>query len=123
MESRLDRGRGPVATLLVQNGTLKKGDVVLAGEYFGRVRAMLNERGDTVDSAGPSIPVELLGLNGTPNAGDDFTVVPDERRARELAEFRADKSQEQRLASQKAASSKTCSRISARARSASSSWS
>lgn len=104
VESRLDRGRGPVATLLVQNGTLKKGDVVLAGEYFGRVRAMLNERGDTVDSAGPSIPVELLGLNGTPNAGDDFTVVPDERRARELAEFRADKSQEQRLASQKAAS-------------------
>ncbi len=104
VESRLDRGRGPVATLLVQNGTLKKGDVVLAGEYYGRVRAMMNERGETVDTAGPSIPVELLGLNGTPNAGDDFTVVPDERRARELAEFRADKSQEQRLASQKAAS-------------------
>ena len=104
VESRLDRGRGPVATLLVQNGTLKKGDVVLAGEYYGRVRAMMNERGETTDAAGPSIPVELLGLNGTPNAGDDFTVVPDERRARELAEFRSDKSQEQRLASQKAAS-------------------
>ena len=103
VESRLDRGRGPVATVLVQNGMLQRGDVVIAGERFGRVRLMLNERGDPVSEAGPSVPVEVLGLNGTPEAGDDFSVVADERRARELAELRATRSQEQRLAKQQAA--------------------
>ncbi len=103
IESRLDRGRGPVATVLVQNGTLRKGDVIIAGECFGRVRAMMNERGEATDSAAPSMPVEVLGLNGTPGAGDSFSVVTDERKARELAEFRSDRSQEQRLATQKAA--------------------
>ena len=103
VESRLDRGRGPVATILVQNGTLRRGDVVIAGERYGRVRLMLNERGDPVAEAGPSVPVEVLGLNGTPEAGDDFAVVGDERRARELAELRATRSQEQRLAKQQAA--------------------
>ena len=103
IESRLDRGRGPVATVLVQHGTLKQGDVLIAGEYFGRVRALLDENGDQAGEAGPSEPVELLGLNGTPSAGDDFSVVPDERTARELAEFRRDKSQESRIAVQQAA--------------------
>ena len=91
VESRLDRGRGPVATVLVQNGTLRRGDVLIAGERYGRVRLMQNERGEAVNEAGPSVPVEVLGLNGTPEAGDDFAAVPDEKRARELAEFRADK--------------------------------
>lgn len=103
IESRLDRGRGPVATVLVQHGTLKQGDVLIAGEYYGRVRALLDENGDQAGEAGPSEPVELLGLNGTPSAGDDFSVVPDERTARELAEFRRDKSQESRIAVQQAA--------------------
>jgi translation initiation factor IF-2 len=103
IESRLDRGRGPVATVLVQNGTLKQGDVVIAGEFHGRVRAMLNDQGEQVDSAGPSDAVELLGLSGTPAAGDDFSVVTDERTARDVAEFRRDKHQEQRLAMQQAA--------------------
>jgi len=102
IESRLDRGRGPVATVLVQNGTLKQGDIVLAGETFGRVRAMLDDAGASTKNAGPSQPVELLGLNGTPAAGDDFSVVADEKSARELAEFRADKSQERRQAVQQA---------------------
>ena len=102
VESRLDRGRGPVATLLVQNGTLRRGDVVIAGEHYGRVRLMMNERGEPVDDAGPSVPVEILGLNATPEAGDDFSVVADERRARELAEFRADQSQAQRNVKQAA---------------------
>ena len=102
VESRLDRGRGPVATLLVQNGTLRRGDVVIAGEHFGRVRLMMNERGEPVDDAGPSVPVEILGLNATPEAGDDFSVVADERRARELADFRADQSQAQRNVKQAA---------------------
>lgn len=96
VESRLDRGRGPVATVLVQNGTLKRGDIVIAGEHHGRVRLMMNERGEIVPEAGPSVPVEILGLNATPEAGDDFSVVGDERRARELAEFRADQSQARR---------------------------
>ncbi|MCY3810359.1 MAG: translation initiation factor IF-2 [Gammaproteobacteria bacterium] len=104
IESRLDRGRGPVATLLVQNGTLKRGDVVIAGQCFGRVRAMQNERGDVVPEAPPSIPVEMLGLNGTPDAGDEFSVVAGERQARDVAEFRAGRSQAQRHATQKAAS-------------------
>ncbi|NKC00160.1 MAG: translation initiation factor IF-2 [Pseudomonadales bacterium] len=102
IESRLDRGRGPVATLLVQNGTLAQGDIVIAGEAYGRVRAMLDDQGKNAKSAGPSQPVEMLGLNGTPNAGDDFSVVADERSARELAEFRSDKSQEHRQALQQA---------------------
>lgn len=103
IESRLDKGRGPVATVLVQNGTLNQGDVVIAGEFHGRVRAMLNDLGEQIKTAGPSDPVELLGLGGTPAAGDDFSVVNDERTARELAEFRRDKSQEQRVAMQQAA--------------------
>ena len=102
VESRLDRGRGSVATLLVQNGTLRRGDIVIAGEHFGRVRLMMNERGEPVDEAGPSVPVEILGLNATPEAGDDFSVVADERRARELADFRAAQSQAQRNVKQAA---------------------
>ena len=104
IESRLDRGRGPVATLLVQNGTLKRGDVIVAGECFGRVRAMTNERGENVEDAPPSAPVEMLGLNGTPEAGDEFSAVAGERQAREVADFRAGRSQAQRLAGQKVAS-------------------
>jgi translation initiation factor IF-2 len=103
IESRLDRGRGPVATVLVQNGTLRQGDIIIAGEHFGRVRAMLNEAGDQVKVAGPSVPVEVLGLNGTPGAGDEFSVTTDEKTARELAEFRRDKSHDHRLALQQAA--------------------
>jgi translation initiation factor IF-2 len=103
IESRLDKGRGPVATVLVQNGTLNQGDVVIAGEFHGRVRAMLNDLGEQIQTAGPSDPVEILGLGGTPAAGDDFSVAADERTARELAEFRRDKSQEQRVAMQQAA--------------------
>ena len=102
IESRLDRGRGPVATVLVQNGTLKQGDVVIAGEFHGRVRAMLNDKGEPTSEAGPSDAVEVLGLSGTPAAGDDFSVVTDEKTARELAEFRRDKHQEQRHAMQQA---------------------
>ena len=103
VESRLDRGRGPVSTILVQNGTLKRGDIIIAGEHHGRVRAMLNDQGEQAVSAGPSEPVEVLGLNGTPAAGDAFSAVTDERSARELAEFRRDKTQEQRQAMQQAA--------------------
>jgi len=103
VESSLDRGRGPVATILVQNGTLKRGDILLAGEFYGRVRAMIDDTGAQLNEAGPSTPVEVLGLNGTPGAGDDFSVVPDERKARELAEFRQDRSTEQRQALQQAA--------------------
>ncbi|NOX50620.1 MAG: translation initiation factor IF-2 [Gammaproteobacteria bacterium] len=102
VESRLDRGRGPVATVLVQNGTLQQGDIVIAGECYGRVRAMLDDNGNPTKTAGPSQPVEVLGLNGTPAAGDDFSVVSDERSARELAEFRSDKSLEHRQALQQA---------------------
>jgi translation initiation factor IF-2 len=103
IESRLDRGRGPVATVLVQNGTLRQGDIIIAGEHFGRVRAMLAETGEQVKVAGPSVPVEVLGLNGTPGAGDEFSVTTDEKTARELAEFRRDKSHDHRLALQQAA--------------------
>ena len=103
IESKLERGRGPVATVLVQNGTLCQGDVIIAGETFGKVRALVNDQGQTIVSAGPSMPVEVLGLNGTPDAGDDFSVTADDRSARELAEFRADRSQEQRQALQQAA--------------------
>lgn len=97
VESSLERGRGSVATVLVQNGTLKQGEMVVAGSYFGKVRAMTNEAGKQVKQAGPSIPVEILGLNGTPNAGDEFFAVADERKAKELAEFRHVREREQRL--------------------------
>ena len=103
IESRLDRGRGPVATVLVQNGQLKQGDIVIAGEFYGRVRAMLDDTGANAKEAGPSQPIELLGLNGTPGAGDDFAVAADERSARELAAFRRDKMQERVQATQQAA--------------------
>ena len=103
IESRLDRGRGSVSTVLVQNGGLKQGDIIIAGEYHGRVRAMLDDQGGQTSQAGPSQPVEVLGLSGTPGAGDSFSVVTDERSARGLAEFRRDKTQEQRQAMQQAA--------------------
>ncbi|MCP5182237.1 MAG: translation initiation factor IF-2 [Pseudomonadales bacterium] len=103
IESRLDRGRGPVVTILVQNGTLRKGDIVIAGEFYGRARAMINDKGEQVDAVPPSMSAELLGLNGTPAAGDDFGVVTDERTARELADFRRDRSNEKRYALQQAA--------------------
>ncbi|MDF2529332.1 MAG: infB [Gammaproteobacteria bacterium] len=102
VESRLDKGRGVIATILVQNGTLRKGDILLAGSEYGRVRAMLNEVGQPVESAGPSIPVEVLGLSGTPAAGDDAIVVPDERKAREVAAFRQARTRDVKLARQQA---------------------
>ncbi|NLC10376.1 MAG: translation initiation factor IF-2 [Gammaproteobacteria bacterium] len=98
IESRLDKGRGPVASVLVQNGTLHQGDMVLVGVNFGRVRAMLDENGKPIKEAGPSIPVEILGLDGTPEAGDEMTVVTDERKAREIALFRQGKFREVKLA-------------------------
>jgi translation initiation factor IF-2 len=103
VESRLDKGRGPVATVLVQDGTLRQGDVVLCGVNYGRVRAMLDENGKTVKEAGPSIPVAILGLDGTPEAGDDLTVVADEKKAREVALFRQGKFREVKLARQQSA--------------------
>ena len=103
VESRLDKGRGPVATVLVQNGTLKKGDIVLAGLHYGRVRALTNELGKQVDSAGPSQPVEIQGLDGTPEAGEEFMAVADEKKAREVANFRQGKYREIRLARQQKA--------------------
>lgn len=100
IESRLDKGRGPVATILVQNGTLHQGDMLLVGVNYGRVRAMLDESGKPIKEAGPSIPVEVLGLDGTPNAGDDVNVVADEKKAREVALFRQGKFREVKLARQ-----------------------
>jgi translation initiation factor IF-2 len=102
VEARLDKGRGSVATILVQNGTLKKGDIVLAGQQFGRVRAMLDENGKPITSAGPSIPVEILGLGGTPDSGEDFAVVAGEKKAREVALFRQGKYRDVKLARQQA---------------------
>ena len=102
IESRLDKGRGPVASILVQSGMLKKGDIVLAGQCFGRVRAMINEMGNQVNSAGPSFPVEIQGLSDVPSAGDELMVVPDERKAREVALFRQGKYREVKLARQQA---------------------
>lgn len=102
IESRLDKGRGPVATLLIQRGTLHRGDIILTGIQFGRVRAMLNETGKPIDAAGPSMPVEVLGLSGAPKAGDDVIVVPDERKAREVAMFRQGKYRDVKLAKQQA---------------------
>ena len=98
IESRLDKGRGSVASLLVQRGVLKAGQIVLAGTHFGRVRAMLDENGQPIGEAGPSIPVEILGLDGTPDAGDVFTVVENERQAREVAAFRELKRRQSKLA-------------------------
>ena len=91
IESRLDKGRGAVASVLVQNGTLRRGDIVLAGLEYGKVRALVDENGKNVESAGPAIPVEILGLNGVPDAGDDFVVVDSEKKAREVAEFRQER--------------------------------
>ena len=103
IEAQLDKGRGPVATVLVQTGTLKTGDVVLAGQTYGRVRAMLDEDGRSIKSAGPSIPVEIQGLTEVPQAGDEFMVMSDERRAREIATYRAGKFRNTKLARQQAA--------------------
>src|ERR1043166_4136987 len=96
VEAKLDKGRGPVATALVERGTLKVGDILVAGSEWGRVRLLMNDRGETVDSAGPSMPVEVLGLSGVPEAGDEFAVVADEARAREVTEYRARKRREGR---------------------------
>ncbi|KGQ59182.1 translation initiation factor IF-2 [Gallibacterium anatis] len=103
IESYLDKGRGPVATVLVQSGTLNRGDIVLCGLEYGRVRAMRNEIGKEVKSAGPSIPVEILGLSGVPSAGDEMTVVRDEKKAREVALYRQGKFREVKLARQQKA--------------------
>ncbi|WP_110647802.1 translation initiation factor IF-2 [Salinicola peritrichatus] len=103
VESRLDKGRGPVATVLVQNGTLKRGDIVLAGLHYGRVRALINELGQQVEEAGPAMPVEIQGLDGTPEAGEEFMVLADEKKAREIANFRQGKYREVRLARQQKA--------------------
>ncbi|MBA2960838.1 MULTISPECIES: translation initiation factor IF-2 [Ramlibacter] len=103
IEAQLDKGRGPVATILVQSGTLKVGDVVLAGQTYGRVRAMLDENGKAIKSGGPSIPVEIQGLTEVPQAGDEFMVLTDERRAREIATYRAGKFRNTKLARQQAA--------------------
>jgi translation initiation factor IF-2 len=103
IESRLDKGKGPVATVLVQSGTLKRGDILLAGQAFGRVRAMQDETGKNINEAGPSIPVEIQGLSDVPNAGDDALVLPDEKKAREIALFRQGKFRDVKLAKQQAA--------------------
>ena len=103
IESSLDKGRGAVATVLVQSGKLKKGDVVLAGAFYGRVRALLDEAGKPIDEAGPSIPVEILGLNGTPEAGDELVVAENDRAAREVAELRSSRSKDALQAQQQAA--------------------
>lgn len=103
IESRLDKGRGAVATVLVQSGTLKKGDIALCGMEYGRVRALINEKGQQVESAGPSIPIEVLGLSGVPVAGDEMITVPNERKAREVALFRQGKFKELKVARQQKA--------------------
>ncbi len=107
IESRLDKGKGPVATILVQSGTLKRGDIVLAGAVYGRVRAMLDENGDPIESAGPSIPVEIQGLSDVPMAGDEAMALADERKAREIALFRQGKFRDVKLARQQAAKLET----------------
>ena len=103
IEAKLDKGKGPVATILVQSGTLNRGDIVLAGSAFGRVRAMLDETGKPIKSAGPSIPVEIQGLSEVPGAGEEVMVLPDERKAREIALFRQGKFRDVKLAKQQAA--------------------
>ncbi|NEX19569.1 translation initiation factor IF-2 [Thiorhodococcus mannitoliphagus] len=104
VESSLDKGRGPVATVLVQTGTLRRGDIIVSGGEYGRVRAMFDEAGAPVESAGPSIPVQVLGLSGTPNAGDDVIAVSDERKAREVADLRSAKLRQSRFDEQRGAS-------------------
>ena len=104
VESSLDKGRGPVATILVQSGTLRRGDMIVSGTEYGRVRAMFDEAGNAIESAGPSIPVQVLGLSSTPNAGDDVMAVTDERRAREVAELRADRMRRSMIDEQRGAS-------------------
>lgn len=103
VESRLDKGRGPVASILVRSGRLNRGDVILTGHEFGRVRAMIDDNGNEINGAGPSTPVEVLGLSGTPSAGDEVIVAPDEKKAREIALFRQGKYRETRMAQQRAA--------------------
>ncbi len=103
IEARLDKGRGSVVTVLVQKGTLNKGDIVVVGQEYGRVRAMFNEKGEQLDTAGPSTPVELLGLSGTPASGDELQAAPDDKTAREIANFRHTKAREQKMAQQQAA--------------------
>ena len=103
IESKLDRGRGPVATVLVEGGTLRRGDILLAGSEFGKVRGLVDERGRDLAHAGPSMPVEVLGLSAPPEAGDEAVVVPNERKAREIASLRQTRTREQRIARQQAA--------------------
>lgn len=103
VEARLDKGRGTVITVLVQRGTLRKGDIVVVGHEYGRVRALFNEKGEQMDEAGPSTPVELLGLSGTPASGDELQVAPDDRTARDIASFRQTKARELKMAQQQAA--------------------
>ena len=103
VESSLDKGRGAVATILVQNGVLRRGDLILTGQEYGRVRAMFDENGKQIDAAGPSMPAQVLGLSAVPNAGDEVIAIDDERRARELAEMRQERSRDQRLAMQQQA--------------------
>ncbi len=102
IESRLDKGRGPIATILVQSGTINKGDIIISGQEFGRVRALITDNGKNITSAGPSTPLEVLGLSGTPNAGDEMIVVPDEKKAREVTLFRQGKFRESKIAEQQA---------------------
>jgi translation initiation factor IF-2 len=104
VESSLDKGRGPVATVLVQSGTLRRGDMIVSGTEYGRVRAMFDESGRSVNEAGPSIPVQVLGLSSTPNAGDDVLAVSDERRAREVAELRGARERQSKLDEQRGTS-------------------
>ena len=101
IESRLDIGRGPIATILVQSGTLKKGDIIISGQEFGRIRGLVSDSGKNIVSAGPSIPLEVLGLSGTPNAGDEVIVVPDEKKAREITLLRQGKYRESKIAAQR----------------------
>jgi translation initiation factor IF-2 len=103
IEARLDKGRGPVASVLVQSGTLRKGDIMLAGIQYGRIRALINDQGKQVDEAGPSMPVEVLGLSGVPSAGDEMLCVENERKAREVAMYRESKQREEKLARQQKA--------------------
>ena len=102
IESRLDKGRGPIATILVQSGTLKKGDIIISGQEFGRIRGLVSDSGKNIVSAGPSTPLEVLGLSGTPNAGDEVIVVPDEKKAREITLLRQGKYRESKIATQQA---------------------
>ena len=104
IEAKLEKGRGPVATVLVEEGTLRVGDALVTGTHYGRVRAMMNERGEQVDDVPPGYPVEVLGLSGVPVAGDEFDVVEDEKAAKEVASHRAEKQRQKELGSVKKAS-------------------